>query len=139
MTTCTLFAALLVAAPGLKPKPGPDDVVPAGEWVAERLEYMGTDFLKNAGSLVLTFRDRTVLVRLEKLELTFGVTFDPTAKVKEINVTPDMSGDGHLVGIYKIEGDALTICLADKVGSPRPREFKADGPDVGLIILKKAR
>jgi uncharacterized protein (TIGR03067 family) len=67
------------------------------------------------------------------------VTFDPTAKLKEINVTLDASPDGRLAGIYKIERDTLTICLGDKAGSPRPTEFRGDGPDTGLIVLKRVK
>jgi uncharacterized protein (TIGR03067 family) len=134
-----LFAALLVAAPAVKAKPTPDDVVPTGEWVIVKLEQAGNDLLQGLGTLTLTFQDRTAVVRLGKLEFPVGVTFDPTARPKEINVTPDMSGASHLAGIYKIEGDTLTICLGDKVGSPRPTEFKADGPDAGLIVLKRAK
>jgi uncharacterized protein (TIGR03067 family) len=141
MTACTLFAALLVAAPAVKAKPAPADMVPTGEWVAEKLEHMGNDLLKGGiGPLTLNFPNQSVVVRIgTNLELTFQATFDPTARPKEITVTPDRSGDGHLIGIYKIEGDTLTICLGDKVDSPRPKEFKADSPDVGLIVLKRAK
>jgi len=31
----------------------------------------------------------------------------------------------HVPGIYKLEGDVLTICTASP-GQPRPEQFKAD-------------
>jgi uncharacterized protein (TIGR03067 family) len=143
MPVFTLFAALLIAAPVVKDKPKPAEATPTGEWVAEKLRYMdvdvGVEVLKNTGAITLDFQDGTVLVRLDRQELTFGVMFAPTAKVKEIDVTPAAPFDGRLAGIYKIEGDALTICLGDKVGGVRPKEFKAEGPGVWLIVLKRVK
>jgi uncharacterized protein (TIGR03067 family) len=52
---------------------------------------------------------------------------DPTAEPKTIDVIPDggQHRGEHIPGIYTLEGDVLTICMA-KPGQPRPKEFKAE-------------
>jgi uncharacterized protein (TIGR03067 family) len=55
------------------------------------------------------------------------VELDPSRDPKAIDVIPDGGKDRgeRVLGIYKLEGDRLTICMAAP-GKPRPREFKAD-------------
>jgi uncharacterized protein (TIGR03067 family) len=51
---------------------------------------------------------------------------DPTREPKSIDLIPDggpKRGE-HVLGIYKLEGDKLTICTASP-GQPRPKQFKA--------------
>ena len=44
-------------------------------------------------------------------------------------------------GIYRLEGDTLTICTVDYPGQQRPTEFKAKSGKnrQGLLILKRAK
>jgi len=52
---------------------------------------------------------------------------DPGQDPKAIDVIAD-GGPSHgkrVLGIYKIENDKLTLCMADP-DQPRPREFKAE-------------
>jgi uncharacterized protein (TIGR03067 family) len=54
------------------------------------------------------------------------IELEPTRQPKSIDLIPDggpKRGE-HVLGIYKLEGDVLTICTASP-GQPRPKEFKA--------------
>ena len=54
------------------------------------------------------------------------VILDPTVDPKTIDVTPDGGPDRDkpVLGIYKLDGDSLTICMAG-VNRPRPKDFSA--------------
>ena len=55
------------------------------------------------------------------------VVLDPGREPEAIDVLPDggPSRGKRVWGIYKIEKDTLTLCMAD-ADQPRPREFKAE-------------
>jgi uncharacterized protein (TIGR03067 family) len=55
------------------------------------------------------------------------VQLDPAAEPKAIDVIPDggRNRGERVVGIYKLDGDRLTICMAAP-GQPRPKKFQAD-------------
>jgi uncharacterized protein (TIGR03067 family) len=68
------------------------------------------------------------------------VKINPAAKPKEIDITPGDDTNKLMRGIYKIEKDTLTICIAHRPTSDRPTEFKApeDGQAV-LVTLEKSK
>jgi uncharacterized protein (TIGR03067 family) len=55
------------------------------------------------------------------------IELDPAREPKAIDVIPDGGGNRgeRVLGIYKLEDDKLTICMAEP-GKPRPKEFRAD-------------
>jgi uncharacterized protein (TIGR03067 family) len=61
---------------------------------------------------------------------------DPAKKPKTIDISdPDL---GSTPGIYELNGDTLTICLA--IGKERPTEFKSDTNSLAtLMVLKRQR
>jgi uncharacterized protein (TIGR03067 family) len=64
---------------------------------------------------------------------------DPAKKPKEITITTD-DGKTH-PGIYKLDGETLTVCLGDEdLGTGRPTEFAAkEGTRVVLFVLKREK
>jgi uncharacterized protein (TIGR03067 family) len=55
------------------------------------------------------------------------IELDPAREPNAIDVIPDggRNRGERVLGIYKLEGDKLTICMADP-GKSRPTEFKAE-------------
>jgi len=54
------------------------------------------------------------------------VELDPAPEPKTLDVIPDggRNRGERVLGIYRLDGDRLTICMAAP-GQPRPKEFKA--------------
>jgi uncharacterized protein (TIGR03067 family) len=95
-----------------------------------------------------------VVVKLPDAEKAAGgliIKTDPDAKLKTIDLWPDESSFGKpiaetlakeppVLGIYKLEGDILTICWARQEDRERPREFaSAAGSERSVIVLKRDR
>jgi RNA polymerase sigma-70 factor (ECF subfamily) len=71
-------------------------------------------------------------------ELKGTYKLDPAKKPSEITTTND---DGKLhLGIYKLDGDALTVCLTGEEGAERPTEFATkEGSNAVLVVLKREK
>jgi uncharacterized protein (TIGR03067 family) len=68
------------------------------------------------------------------------VTLDPSRKLKTIDVVADGGKyrDKVVQGIYKLDGDELTICMAAPDGT-RPDSFEAEAGDGRtLMVFRKA-
>jgi uncharacterized protein (TIGR03067 family) len=70
--------------------------------------------------------DHVVWTRNGKRFAGTKIELDPTREPKTIDVIPDGGPNRgeHVLGIYKLKDDELTICMA-AVGQDRPKEFKA--------------
>jgi len=55
------------------------------------------------------------------------IKLDPSRSPQTIDVIPDGGPNRgeHILGIYKLDGDTITICMAGPA-QPRPKEFKAE-------------
>ena len=100
-----------------------------GIWIATSSTFDGQtvpeDVVRSIKRIVTD--DHVVWERNGKRFAGSKVVLDPTKDPKTIDVIPDggRNRGEHILGIYKLERDMLTICMA-AAGSPRPSEFKAE-------------
>ena len=78
----------------------------------------------------------------EPVKPEFTVKLDPSKKPNALDTTAlngKFKGKTQL-GIYKLEGDELKICLPNQEAKERPSDFKSpEGSDLVVMILKKSR
>ena len=134
--------ALTVGAPGLKETPKKDADPLLGEWVGEKAEAAGMPLPVPAGGVSMEFKAAGKLVMKEgsKAPEEVGYTADPKKDPHEIDLTPPAAGGKvmTMVGIYKVEGETLTLCLAAVGG--RPTKFEsAAGQATLLLTFKRAK
>jgi uncharacterized protein (TIGR03067 family) len=146
MNTILLGLALVVAAPNLKdgPKKTPEIV---GQWVLQKMSVGGEDrgttgtklvYEFTAEGLWITWRDGVANKKPP------GVKYDAKAEPATIDVieTKPAGRTGtamNKLGIYKVEGDTLTICVGRPSGE-RPTKFESgDGLPFMLITLTRAK
>lgn len=66
------------------------------------------------------------------------IVLDPAASPRTIDILADggPARDRRVLGIYKLEGDRLTICTADP-DQPRPTDFKAEKDSKHTLMVFK--
>ena len=100
-----------------------------GTWTATSSIYEGQAFPAELARTIqrIVEGDHVVWKRNGKSFAGTKIVLDPASKPKAIDVIPDggPNRDKCVLGIYKIEGHKLTICMASP-DKPRPTEFKAE-------------
>jgi uncharacterized protein (TIGR03067 family) len=136
-----LGVVLAVGAPGDKEAPKKESPSIVGEWDGEKLVRGGQERPIPDGGVKITFtKDGKLVVKEGNKDAEEG-TYKVDAKKNpaEIEVTPPKE-DGTRIGIFKIDGDTLTICLADKDSTDRPTKFESpEGTNIMLITLKRVK
>jgi uncharacterized protein (TIGR03067 family) len=119
-----------------------------GTYTLTKMEMGGMDLLAMAGKAKGKTKekeeDRTVKVTGDKIIMMKNGKEDPaTYKLdssknpKEIELTDKNEAGGKeekMYGIYKVEGDNLSICISDKAET-RPKDFKTSKDDKSMTML----
>jgi uncharacterized protein (TIGR03067 family) len=134
-----LGLVLTVGAPGEKDKKDGPSIV--GEWKGEKAVRGGQELPIPDGGITVTFTadGKVKIVQGGKEREEHGsYKVDAKKSPAEIDLTPPKE-EGKHIGIFKIDGDTLTICMSDKGGTERPTKFESpDGSAVMLLTLKRA-
>jgi uncharacterized protein (TIGR03067 family) len=142
MTATVWFGVVLaVVAPGDKEAPKKEAPSIVGEWDGEKTVRGGMERPIPDGGVKVTFTaDGKLLFKEGTKDLQTGsYKADATKSPGEIEITPPKEDAPH-IGIFKIDGDTLTICLADKGSTDRPNKFESlDGTNVLLVTLKRVK
>jgi uncharacterized protein (TIGR03067 family) len=145
MGTTVLVLALTLGAPALKDKETTPSLV--GEWVVESVTSNGASVSVTGGMRYIFTPDGQWLIRREGMELildggTRGYSVDPKPNTPTVDlITTRIKGpETRLFGIYKIEGDTLTICGTRTKGGDRPTKFESlEGSNTTLYVLKRPK
>jgi uncharacterized protein (TIGR03067 family) len=117
-----------------------------GHWVMVGREHMGKkatpDDLKRLKGVMVIEGDKKTgwsdeMGKKENVQET-TIKLDPTAKPKTVDkvVTKGIGKGETLLGIYKLDGDQLTICLAVG-GKERPKEFATTTNGNAMVVVYK--
>jgi uncharacterized protein (TIGR03067 family) len=116
-----------------------------GVWVIIKAEQEGDDltaFVKSNPSTI-TFDGDKYTFRLGTEVERGQFRLDPKAQIPALDYTiteGDQKGQRQL-GIYRLEGDSLQVCLAKEGTATRPRAFttRANAPEFVLFTLKRQK
>jgi uncharacterized protein (TIGR03067 family) len=140
-TTAVVVVALLVGVVAAEPddkKKGEDMI--QGTWQAVSVEHGGEKVPEDkVKELKLTFgADGKLTLARGEHELKGTYQLDATKKVKEITLKAE--GEKTVLGIYKLDGDDLTVCGVQDGQGDRPTEFTAKaGTKSRLIVFKREK
>lgn len=143
---CVLSTATALAAPAPLPKRGrlnaaaEDLRMMQGEWIVTQRTLGGGAF-GSAGITALITGDRIKYLLVGEVRTEWAITLDPTKSPKHFDrkrlAVVGKDHDLTLLGIYKLDGDTLTICHSSSDASQqRPVDFNGSH---WLTIMKRKR
>jgi uncharacterized protein (TIGR03067 family) len=142
MNAALVFGVVLaLGAPGEKDAPKKDAPTVVGEWDGEKAVRGGKERPVPDGGIKITFTADGKMLFKEgnKDEQTGSYKMDAKKIPGEIDISPP-NEDGTLKGIFKIDGDTLTICLSGKDETDRPTKFESpEGTNIMLVTLKRIK
>ncbi len=141
MGTTFLVTACILGAPGLKEKPNPTDGL-IGLWELVRSESGRPQRpQKRHGPVRYRFNNNGTFVVLEGDKEVVGpraFKFDSKSDLATLELKID-KGPFVVMGIYKIEGDKLTICTGFP-GKARPTKFEVPtGSSDNLAVYRRVK
>jgi uncharacterized protein (TIGR03067 family) len=139
MQTSMLMTVLALSAPALKdaPKPKASDI--QGVWSADRITAYGQPV---TGVWQQIFNpDGSVRRRLgEEQEFATYGTYSVNTKSRPMTIDtdadPGQPGSIKTHGIWKVQGDTLTICVSN-TEAPRPMSFASETGSANILIVFK--
>ena len=135
-----LAVGLLLAADDKKDDKDKDAKKLEGTWAVVSLERDGQKAPdEQAKGITVTFAaGGKVTFKTPDKEINGTYKVDAGKKVKEI--TLEANDEKTLYGIYKLDGDSLTICAVDTSADERPAEFATkEGSKARLVVLKREK
>jgi uncharacterized protein (TIGR03067 family) len=136
-----LSLAVVVAAP--LPKDPPRKAEPpaiVGTWTCTSITDGGRPNSADVeGGLIFEFAANGTLKTTKngKPEPDGSYVVDAAKSPTDIDLTPE-AGGGIVRGIYKVEGDVLTLCFDDVIAGKRPTAFASPkGTSLLLITFKR--
>jgi uncharacterized protein (TIGR03067 family) len=117
-----------------------------GIWTLECVEVNGMKIdaqtMKNAGQeITLIVMDDKFTLKLKRGDVEGTLKLDSTKKPRAYDAKgTDPEGNSHeTIGVYKIEGNTLTVCYV-AAGKVRPTEFKAGaGSEAVIQVFKRSK
>ena len=145
-----LGVAVGLSAPNLKDSTKKDTAI-VGEWVPESMTMGGKMNLKPPAGMRYEFTADGQWISRREGAAAKGVPrdykLDPKANPPTIDVAPIATAPAGvavaaaqpMLGIYKLEGDTLTICFGVN-GEERPKTFESpEGSRVMMMVLKRVK
>jgi uncharacterized protein (TIGR03067 family) len=139
-----LGLALGLGAPALKDKEKAPSIV--GEWEVESITSNGTQSPAGSGLRYTFTEDGKWVISRNGKETSPTITRQFVSDVKPNLPTVDLvtarpgGPETRMVGIYKIDGDTLTICGTRAKGADRPTRFEApEGSGNIIYVLKRPK
>jgi uncharacterized protein (TIGR03067 family) len=131
--------AVVVAAPAPKEAPKKEATI-VGEWIGEKAVSGGKELPVPPGGISMGFNADGTLTLHEGGKgnvKTGSYKIDPKKDPPEIDLSPPADKkDDTILGIYKLEGDTLTLCF-QKGGPGRPTKFESPEGDRSVVITMK--
>jgi uncharacterized protein (TIGR03067 family) len=129
--------ALTLGAPGAKDPPKKDTNPLLGAWTVEKAETGGMTLPVKSMTMEFMPGGKVVMADGGKPPEEAGYTFDPKKDPHEIDITPPAAGGKvmTMVGVYKVDGDTLTLCLG--VAGGRPTKFESAAGQATLLLTFK--
>jgi uncharacterized protein (TIGR03067 family) len=142
MMPAVLALAVTLAAPAAKEAPKKDPPSLVGEWAAETAVIGGKLDNPPPGTTWTFTADGKSVLQVGGGQAAAGsdakYTTDAKKDPAQVDVSEGPKGKS-MKGIYKVEGDTLTLCLVQD-GDDRPTAFESPaGSKAILITLKKVK